>query len=117
MLLTNAFLVDCVRNEPHERASVVVEGNTIKEIRSGDSGPTAGHDSIVDCSGMTLMPGLTDAHVHIGAVDVNILDQHREHPSNLVTLMMARVLEDTLHRRFTTVRDAGGTDWSFKAAV
>jgi imidazolonepropionase-like amidohydrolase len=24
------------------------------------------------------MPGLTDAHVHIGAVDVNILDQHRE---------------------------------------
>jgi imidazolonepropionase-like amidohydrolase len=66
---------------------------------------------------MTLMPGLTDAHVHIGAVDVNILDQHREHPSNLVALMMARTLEDTLQQGFTTVRDAGGTDWSFKAAV
>jgi imidazolonepropionase-like amidohydrolase len=66
---------------------------------------------------MTLMPGLTDAHVHIGAVDVNILDQHREHPSNLVALMMARILEDTLQQGFTTVRDAGGTDWSFKAAV
>jgi imidazolonepropionase-like amidohydrolase len=66
---------------------------------------------------MTLLPGLTDAHVHVGAVDVNILDQHREHPSNLVALMMARILEDTLHRGFTTVRDAGGTDWSFKAAV
>ena len=63
------------------------------------------------------MPGLTDAHVHIGAVDVNILDQHREHPSNLVALMMARLLEDTLRQGFTTVRDAGGTDWSFKAAV
>jgi imidazolonepropionase-like amidohydrolase len=66
---------------------------------------------------MTLMPGLTDAHVHIGAVDVNILEQHREHPSNLVALMMARILEDTLQQGFTTVRDAGGTDWSFKAAV
>ena len=66
---------------------------------------------------MTLMPGLTDAHVHIGAVDVNILDQHREHPSNLVALMMGRTLEDTLQQGFTTVRDAGGTDWSFKAAV
>jgi imidazolonepropionase-like amidohydrolase len=117
MLLTNAFLVDCVRNEPHERASVVVEGDTIKEIRFGDSGPTAGHDSIVDCSGMTLMPGLTDAHVHIGAVEVNILDQHREYPSNLTALLMAGILTDTLMQGFTTVRDAGGADWSFKAAV
>jgi imidazolonepropionase-like amidohydrolase len=117
MLLTNAFLVDCVRNEPHERASVVVEGDTIMEIRFGDSGPTAGHDSIVDCSGMTLMPGLTDAHVHIGAVNVNILDQHREYPSNLTALLMAGILTDTLMQGFTTVRDAGGADWSFKAAV
>jgi imidazolonepropionase-like amidohydrolase len=117
MLLTNAFLVDCVRNEPHERASVVVEGDTIKEIRFGDSDPMAGHDSIVDCSGMTLMPGLTDAHVHIGAVNVNILDQHREYPSNLTALLMAGILTDTLMQGFTTVRDAGGADWSFKAAV
>jgi imidazolonepropionase-like amidohydrolase len=95
----------------------VVEGERISEVRFGDSGPTGGHDAIVDCAGMTLMPGLTDAHVHIGAVDVNILDQHREHPSNLVALMMARTLEDTLQQGFTTVRDAGGTDWSFKAAV
>ncbi|MGH3147469.1 MAG: amidohydrolase family protein [Rubrobacter sp.] len=116
-LLINAFLVDCAGNEPRERASVVVEGDRIKEIRFGDSGSTDGHDAILDCAGMTLMAGLTDAHVHIGAVDVNILDQHREHPSNLVALRMARILEDTLQQGFTTVRDAGGTDWSFKAAV
>jgi imidazolonepropionase-like amidohydrolase len=95
----------------------VVEEERIREVRLAGSGPTGGHEVIVDCSGMTLMPGLTDAHVHIGAVDVNILDQHREHPSNLVALMMARILEDTLQQGFTTVRDAGGADWSFKAAV
>jgi imidazolonepropionase-like amidohydrolase len=95
----------------------VVEGDRISEVRFGESPPTGGHDAILDCAGMTLMPGLTDAHVHIGAVDVNILDQHREHPSNLVALMMARILEDTLQQGFTTVRDAGGTDWSFKAAI
>ena len=116
-LLTNALLVDCTGNEPRERASVVVEEGRIRDVRFGDTGPTRGHDAIIDCAGMTLMPGLTDAHVHIGAVDVNILDQHREHPSNLVALMMARLLEDTLQQGFTTVRDAGGTDWSFKAAV
>ena len=116
-LFANAFLVDCAGAEPVERASVVVEGGRIRSVYHGDAGPTGGHDAVFDCAGMTLMPGLTDAHVHIGAVDVNILEQHREYPSNLVALMMARYLEDTLMQGFTTVRDAGGADWSFKAAV
>jgi imidazolonepropionase-like amidohydrolase len=116
-LLTNAFLIDCTGADPYERASVVVEGERIREVLQGGARPTGVYETAVDCAGMTLLPGLTDAHVHIGAVDVNILDQHREHPSNLVALMMARILEDTLRRGFTTVRDAGGTDWSFKAAV
>jgi imidazolonepropionase-like amidohydrolase len=116
-LLRNALLIDCAGDGPRERASVVVEGGRISEVRYGDDPATAGHDAVIDCAGMTLMPGLTDAHVHIGAVDVNILDQHRERPSNLVALMMARILEDTIQEGFTTVRDAGGTDWSFKAAV
>ncbi len=117
MLLTNALLIDCTGDEPRERASVVVEGDMISEVRSSDSSPTSGYDAVIDCAGMTLMPGLTDAHVHIGAVDVNILDQHREYPSNLTALLMAGILTDTLMQGFTTVRDAGGTDWSFKAAV
>lgn len=116
-LLANAFLIDCAGNEPRERASVVVEGERISEVRFGESGSAHGHDAVIDCAGMTLMPGLTDAHVHIGAVDVNILDQHRERPSNLTALLMARIMEDTLMQGFTTVRDAGGADWSFKAAV
>jgi imidazolonepropionase-like amidohydrolase len=116
-LLMNTLLIDCTGSEPHEQASIVLEGERIREVRLGGAGPTGTHDTVIDCAGMTLLPGLTDAHVHIGAVDVNILDQHREYPSNLVVLMMARILEDTLQQGFTTVRDAGGADWSFKAAV
>jgi imidazolonepropionase-like amidohydrolase len=116
-LLANAFLIDSVNAEPCERASVLVEGERIKEVLLQGTNPAGRYDTVIDCAGMTLMPGLTDAHVHIGAVDVNILDQHREHPANLVALMMARTLEDTLQRGFTTVRAAGGTDWSFKAAI
>src|SRR5215210_3899209 len=116
-LLTNALLVDCTGDEPRERASVVVEGERISSVRFGGPPPRSGYDRVIDCAGMTLLPGLTDAHVHIGAVEVNILDQHREHSANLVALMMAGILEDTLQSGFTTVRDAGGTDWSFKAAI
>jgi imidazolonepropionase-like amidohydrolase len=116
-LLTNAFLIDCTGSDPQERASVLVEDGTIREVRTRRTSHRRWHDAEVDCSGMTLMPGLTDAHVHIGAVDVNILEQHREYPSNLTALLMAGILTDTLMQGFTTVRDAGGADWSFKAAV
>src|SRR3712207_5011160 len=70
-LLTNALLIDCTGGEPRERASIVVEGERIREVRLGGTGPTGTYDTVVDCAGMTLLPGLTDAHVHIGAVDVN----------------------------------------------
>ena len=116
-LLRDAFLIDCTGADPRERASVLVEDGVIRDVRSGSSPGTRGHDREIDCSGLALMPGLTDAHVHIGAVDVNILDQHREYPSNLTALLMAGILTDTLMQGFTTVRDAGGTDWSFKEAV
>jgi imidazolonepropionase-like amidohydrolase len=109
--------LDCAGGDPAQGASVVVEGGRIASVHRGGTGPTGEHDVVFDCAGMTLMPGLTDAHVHIGAVDVNILEQHREYPDNLVALMMARVLQDTIMQGFLTVRDAGGADWSFKAAV
>ena len=117
ILLTNAFLIDCADGEPVEKASVVVEGSHIRQVSRMDAGNPNRWDTVIDCTGLALMPGLTDAHVHIGAIDVNILDQHRNYPDNLVALMMARFLTDTLHQGFTTVRDAGGADWSFKAAV
>jgi imidazolonepropionase-like amidohydrolase len=80
-LLANAMLLDCAGGEPVEGASVVVKGDRILSVRRGGTGPIGGHDVIFDCAGMTLMPGLTDAHVHIGAVDVNILEQHASTPT------------------------------------
>ena len=66
-LLANALLLDCVGGEPVEGASVVVEGGRISSVHHGGTGPAGEHDTVYDCAGMTLMPGLTDAHVHIGA--------------------------------------------------
>lgn len=117
ILLENALLIDCTGSEPHERAAVAVEDGRIREVCVGTSRPSGEWDEVIDCEGRTLLPGLTDAHVHIGAVDTNILDQHRDYPSNLVAAMMTKILEETLLQGFTTVRDAGGADWSFKAAV
>lgn len=115
-VLTNALLVDGSGGEPQEGATVVVADGLIEEVHADGAIPsTAG--TVIDCRGKTLIPGLIDAHVHIGAVEVYFEDQARKHPSSLMAFMMARRLKYLLDRGYTTVRDTGGADWGFKQAV
>ena len=64
------------------------------------------------------MPGLIDAHAHVGFVEQNFADDtENRHPGAIYGYSVARNIEDTLMHGFTTIRDAGGCDWSFKLAV
>ena len=117
-VLTNAFLIDCTGKEPVDGAAVVVEGERIKDvIRSGKVGPLRGKVETLDLKGRTLMPGLTDAHVHVCAVEGNISEQHRYNPPSLIAAKALRRVEQALQQGFTTVRDAGGADYGFREAV
>jgi imidazolonepropionase-like amidohydrolase len=111
IVLTNAFLIDCTGRDPLEGASLVVEDDRIKDVLPGGRvGPLAGPITTLDCRGATLMPGLTDAHVHICAVTENVLDQHRQYPPSYIAARAMRRAEECLRQGFTTVRDAGGAD-------
>jgi len=117
-VLTNAFLIDGTGKEPVDGAAVVVEGERIKDvIRSGKVGPLRGKVETVDLRGRTLMPGLTDAHVHMCAVEGNTAEQHRHNPPSLIAAKTLRRMEQALRQGFTTVRDAGGADYGFREAV
>ena len=117
-VLTNAFLIDCTGREPVEGAAVVLEGERIKDvIASGKVGPLRGAVETLDLKGRTLMPGLTDAHVHMCAVEGNTAEQHRHHPPSLIAAKTLRRIEHALQQGFTTVRDAGGADYGFREAV
>lgn len=116
LLFTNATLLDCNGEEPIPGAHVLVADGLIQEIVS-DGRPPSGADRVVDARGHTLMPGLIDAHVHLGAIDVNVLEQHRNYPTSLAAVKITATIQETLRQGFTTVRDAGGADWGFKAAV
>lgn len=117
ILFTNATLIDCTGTAPQERASVVVEDDVIQDVVTEGRTPSGDFDTTVDCAGRTLMPGLIDAHVHVAAIDVNILEQHRQYPESLASLKIGRILSQTLRQGYTTVRDAGGADYGFKEAV
>ncbi len=118
IVLTNAFLIDGTGKEPVDGAAVVVEGERIKDvIRSGKVGPLRGKVDTLDLRGRTLMPGLTDAHVHVCAVEGNTAEQHRHNPPSLIAAKTLRRIEQALLQGFTTVRDAGGADYGFREAV
>ena len=97
---------------------MVLEGERIKDvIPSGKVGPLRGHVETLDLKGRTLMPGLTDAHVHMCAVEGNTAEQHRHHPPSLIAAKTLRRIEQAFQQGFTTVRDAGGADYGFREAV
>src|ERR1051325_4920911 len=117
-VFTSAFLIDCTGGDPLDGAAVVIEGDRIKDvIASGKVGPLGGTVDTIDLHGRTLMPGLTDAHVHICAVEGNITDQHRYLPPSLLAARALRRAEECLMQGFTTVRDAGGADYGFREAI
>ena len=63
--LTNATIIDCTGADPVEGGSVVIEEDRIKEVLSGAPGSLPDETQVLDCRGMTLLPGLIDAHSHL----------------------------------------------------
>jgi imidazolonepropionase-like amidohydrolase len=117
-VLTNAFLIDCTGADPIEGAAVVVEDERIKDVLpNGKMGALPGPVTTLDLKGATLMPGLTDAHVHFFAVTENIPEQHRYLPPSLLVAKALKRAEECLMQGFTTVRDAGGADYGLREAL
>ena len=114
-LLEDATLLDGSGRDPVTHQSVLIEGERIAAV--GPAGSIAAPDgiTIIDCGGSTLMPGLTDAHVHFG---LTAESQHAA-PESHVSYVL-KVIENigiALDEGFTTVRDAGGLDPAFAVAV
>jgi imidazolonepropionase-like amidohydrolase len=93
------------------RANVLLEGRRIVAVGPGLA---AGDARVVELGGRTVMPGLIDCHVHVCA------DGMVSYPTlfpSLVTARAARLLNETLLRGFTTIRDMGGADAGLRRAV
>ncbi len=115
LVLKNAMVFDGVNPDPHVGGCVVLEGEEIKDIVAKP--PALKDAEVLDCDGRWVLPGLIDAHVHIGAVDHNSHGQHRRHSMAYLALRIAERLKIILENGFTTVRDGGGADYGFKQAI
>ena len=118
VVFQNAIIFDSTGGEPYGPGTVVVEDDRIIAVGPSGQVNVPRDAAVVDADGHTVMPGLIDAHTHVGAVDnsfgANFEDNH---PGAIYAYSVARILRETLMAGFTTIRDAGGCDYSFKVAV
>lgn len=114
ILFKNAKLLDPHADALEGGVSVLVEGETIREVSAKPiKAPAA---DVIDCKGRTLMPGLIDCHVHVMLSEVNI--RYLEAiPLTMMTVRAAALMRGMIDRGFTTVRDTGGADWGMRDGV
>ena len=73
---------------------------------------------VIDAAGLTVLPGLIDCHDHLASHGYDLATRWElDEPSSARHLRTGRVLERTLGFGYTTIRDAGGLDAGFRAAV
>lgn len=94
-----------------EKAAVVIEDGVITYAGSAASAPHHSFDSTLDCAGKFLMPGLIDAHTHMGFNGRESLFKLYKDPRDKLILEGIQNVKDTLYSGVTTCRDTGGFMW------
>jgi imidazolonepropionase-like amidohydrolase len=104
-VFTSATLIDGTGANPVEDASIIVDGDQIKEVGKGLDAPSDAE--VIDVEGRTVMPGLIDSHVHLCSNgDPDIL-RMIHYPMGMLQLFGYRNALNELEAGFTTVRDMG----------
>jgi len=117
-VLRGATVIDGTGAPPARDATLVVQDGRIESIASSAGGPPpAGHE-VIDATGLTVLPGLIDCHDHLASHSYELAARWGlSEPASTRSVRTARVIEQTLAAGYTTVRDAGGLDAGFRAAV
>lgn len=107
-LFRNASLVLDGFSKLQKSFDVLVINNYIDSVSST---PIEQRDAaVIDLAGRTLMPGLIDAHAHITGLSLS--PKNINYPTSDIVLASSNYLRNSLMDGFTTIREAGGADYS-----
>jgi len=116
LVIRNAHMLEVDAGAMLGPRTVVAEAGTLVDVDAGAAKPTGAEREEIDARGAFLLPGLIDAHVHLGITTMDFARLARQSETERA-LEMARAAERTLARGFTTVRDTGGDVRGLIAAI
>jgi imidazolonepropionase-like amidohydrolase len=124
-LLKPAHIFDGESAQPHDNWVVLVRGNKIEAVGPASEVKSPADAQVIELRGMTLMPGLIDAHSHILLHPYSETVWNDQVAREALSLRVARAtnhLRSTLMAGFTSLRDlgtegAGYADVGLKQAV
>ncbi|WP_420041883.1 metal-dependent hydrolase family protein [Gordonia sp. MP11Mi] len=114
-VLRNCNLFNGIDDQTVAGADVVFSGSTISAVSTSPVAQQQG-DTVIDAGGRFLMPGMSDAHVHLMGNANSYMDFIMGPTGGLYVNTLAEA-KSMLHRGFTTVRDMGGDLASVKTAI
>ncbi len=117
-VLKGGRLIDGTGAAPVNGATIVIRGNRIDAVTTRNESDFPADAEIIDCGGMTILPGLIDCHDHMANHRYDLTHRWRiDEPQSTRHLRTAAVLKQTLAAGYTTIRDAAGLDVGFKRAI
>ncbi|MFD8819460.1 amidohydrolase, partial [Streptomyces sp. NPDC059627] len=106
-LFTDVHVFDGTGRDPFP-AQVLVEGNRITAVAGRIPHDLTATARVLDGGGGTLLPGLVDAHTHLGfGSTVEHLSRHRDEPDEEKTLLVAHAGRVLLDHGITSAYSGG----------
>jgi imidazolonepropionase-like amidohydrolase len=107
-LFKNTNVVLDEQSELQRGFNILVNGDRIEAVTRDPIEPPDAQP--IEVAGMTVMPGLIDAHAHITGLSLS--PKNLAYPTADLAVAAANYLRSSLMAGFTTIREAGGADYS-----
>jgi imidazolonepropionase-like amidohydrolase len=114
--IVGGTVIDGTGRDPVPNAVVVAESGRIAAVGPARSVTLPREAKRIDATGMTVLPGIIDCHVH-GTYRARDMRQHLLNSPTYNVLKSTQILAETLACGVTTARDMGGADAGFRTAI
>ncbi len=120
-LITGGTIIDCTGGKPKKNTALFVENGRIAKLGTAEAvkafAAKRGPHKTIDASGMTVMPGLVDAHCHISYGDILSVEELDLYAGvEFRAIRAAHNAKKVLRAGVTAICDPGST-WNISVAV